>query len=254
MPAITNTSTYSRMDGSMPLLTMWGTACATSASVPNGASTVDDAVNLGWTFTVTSVVTASVPSEPIRSWVRSYPLEHLTNLPPVRSTPAVGQHHLQPEHVVAGHAVAHGAHATRIGGDVPAEGAALLAGGDRVDEPERGQLGVELLERHAGLHHCDLVLGVDLSDPLHAVEGEEKPVGHRDGGARESGAAATGDDRHAVLVCDLQDLGDLARGAGQDEGQRDHGHELQGLVVGVVAVHRRAGHDVALTHGLAQLF
>ena len=71
MPVITMTSTYSRMDGSMPLFTMWGTACATSASVPKGASTVDDAVNRGWTFTVTSVVMASVPSEPISSWVRS---------------------------------------------------------------------------------------------------------------------------------------------------------------------------------------
>ena len=47
MPAITIVSTYSRMDGLIPLLTMWGTACATSASVPNGASTVDDAVKRG---------------------------------------------------------------------------------------------------------------------------------------------------------------------------------------------------------------
>ena len=65
---------------------MWGTAWATSARVAKGASTVDDAVNRGWSLTVTSVVMASVPSEPMSSWVRSYPLEHLTNFPPVRST------------------------------------------------------------------------------------------------------------------------------------------------------------------------
>ena len=55
----------------MPLLTMWGTACATWASVAKGARTVDDAVKRGWTFTVTSVVMARVPSEPMSSWVRS---------------------------------------------------------------------------------------------------------------------------------------------------------------------------------------
>ena len=71
MPPITITSTYSRMDGLMPLFTMWGTAWATSARVAKGASTVDDAVNRGWSLTVTSVVMASVPSEPMSSWVRS---------------------------------------------------------------------------------------------------------------------------------------------------------------------------------------
>ncbi len=71
MPPITSTSTYSRMDGLMPLCTMCGTAWATSDNVAKGASTVDDAVNLGWSFTVTSVVMAKVPSDPMSSWVRS---------------------------------------------------------------------------------------------------------------------------------------------------------------------------------------
>ena len=55
----------------MPLCTMCGTAWATSARVAKGASTVDDAVNRGSSFTVTSVVMARVPSEPMSSWVRS---------------------------------------------------------------------------------------------------------------------------------------------------------------------------------------
>ena len=50
---------------------MWGTARATSARVAKGARTVDDAVKRGWTLTVTSVVMARVPSEPMSSWVRS---------------------------------------------------------------------------------------------------------------------------------------------------------------------------------------
>ena len=62
---------YSRIDGLMPLCTMCGTACATSDRVANGARTVDVAVNRGWSFTVTSVVMARVPSEPISSCVRS---------------------------------------------------------------------------------------------------------------------------------------------------------------------------------------
>ena len=70
----------------MPLCTMCGTARATSDNVAKGASTVDVAVKRGWSLTVTSVVMASVPSEPMSSCVRSYPLEHFTNLPPVRMT------------------------------------------------------------------------------------------------------------------------------------------------------------------------
>ena len=71
MLLITRASAYSRMVGSMPLATMRGTACVTSASVANGASTVAVSVSRGCTLTVTSVVTASVPSDPMSSWVRS---------------------------------------------------------------------------------------------------------------------------------------------------------------------------------------
>ena len=54
-----------------PLATIRGTACVTSARVANGTSTVVDSVMRGCTLTVTSVVTARVPSEPTRSCVRS---------------------------------------------------------------------------------------------------------------------------------------------------------------------------------------
>ena len=86
-----------------------------------------------------------------------------------------------------------------------------------VDEAQRGQLAVELLERHARLHHGDLVLGVDLENPLHAVEGEQDAVGDGNGGAGEPGAAAPGHHRDAVLAGQLQDLGHLAGRPRQDE-------------------------------------
>ncbi len=50
---------------------MRGTAWVTSARVANGTRTVAESVGRGCTFTVTSVVTARVPSEPMSSWVRS---------------------------------------------------------------------------------------------------------------------------------------------------------------------------------------
>ena len=56
-----------------------------------------------------------------------------------------------------------------------------------------------------------------------------------------------------MLACDLEDLGHLVRRAGQHEDEGDHGHGRERLVVGVVGVHGRTGHDVALADGLAQL-
>ncbi len=54
-----------------PLATIRGTAWVTSARVAKGTSTVVVSVGRGCTLTVISVVTASVPSEPMSSCVRS---------------------------------------------------------------------------------------------------------------------------------------------------------------------------------------
>ena len=178
----------------------------------------------------------------------------LHELPAGAQHPAVGQDDLEPEDVVAGHAVADGAHAAGVGPDVAAERGALLAGGHRIGQAERQELRVELFEGHARLDDGDLVLGVDLADAVHPVEGQQDAVGHGHGGAREPGAAAAGDDGHPVFGGQAQHLGDLVRRARQYEGQRDHGRDGQGLVVGVVGVDGLADADVALAHGLAQLF
>ena len=59
------------MSGATPLATTWGTDRAISSSVANGASRVAVCWSRGSSLTVTSVITASVPSDPIKSCVRS---------------------------------------------------------------------------------------------------------------------------------------------------------------------------------------
>ncbi len=155
--------------------------------------------------------------------------------------------------MVPGHAVADGTHATGVGADVPAQRRRLFAGRHRVDETQGSQLLVELLEGDPGLDHGDLVLGVDLADVVHPVEGQQDAVAHRDGGPGEPGPAAPGDHGHALLVGAAQDLDDLIGRTGQDQGQRRLGRGAERLVVGVVGVHGVAGHDVAVADRLAQL-
>ena len=71
MPPIVSTSMYSTMSGPMPLATTRGTACITSSSVRNGARTVAWCAGRGYSRSVASVTSASVPSEPMISCVRS---------------------------------------------------------------------------------------------------------------------------------------------------------------------------------------
>ena len=179
IPPMTDTSMYSRIEGVTPLFTMWGTDCATSPTWRRAPAPWPIRAEHGWTFTVTSVVIGQRPlgaDEQLRQVVAAGALDEL---PAGAQHRAVGEHDFESQHVVAGHPVADGTHAAGVGGDVAPERAALLARGHRVDEPKRRQLGVQLVQRHARLDHGDLVLGVDLADPPHAVEGQQDPVGHR---------------------------------------------------------------------------
>ncbi len=71
MAAMVRMSMYSRISGPTPLATTSGTAAVTSSSVANGASTVAAWARRGWSRRIASVTSASVPSEPMMSWVRS---------------------------------------------------------------------------------------------------------------------------------------------------------------------------------------
>ena len=112
---------------------------------------------------------------------------------------------------------------------------------------------VQLLECHPGLDHGDLVLGVDLSNVVHPLEGHQDAVAYRDGGARQTGPAPPGDHGHPPFICPAQDLDDFPGRSGQHKGERRLGRRAKGLVVGVVVVDGVAGHDVALADRLAQL-
>ena len=64
-------SMYSRIVGMSPEPTMRGMAAATSSSVGKGTRIVAPWVRRGCRRSVASVARASVPSEPMMSWVRS---------------------------------------------------------------------------------------------------------------------------------------------------------------------------------------
>ena len=87
---------------------------------------------------------------------------------------AVGQHHLQAQHVIGGDAVGQGVRAAGVFRDVAADGAGALAGRiGRVEVAVRFDGAGDIEIDHAGLHHRALVLQIDLQDPVHAREGDE---------------------------------------------------------------------------------
>ena len=70
----------------MPACRILPTAAQASASRGNAANAVNCAAGLGISRTVTSVTTPSVPSDPMKSRLRSYPATSLIVRPPRRST------------------------------------------------------------------------------------------------------------------------------------------------------------------------
>ena len=129
--------------------------------------------------------------------------------------------------------------------DVAAEARAVLAGEHRVDEVVCGGHLVELVERDSRLDDRDVILGVDLEDMVHALEGHDDRVGPRDTRAREAGAGAAGRDGHAQLVGESQDRGHLRRRSGPDDTRRPFGRDGECLVVGVVLGDGVADEDLA---------
>jgi hypothetical protein len=120
----------------------------------------------------------------------------LTNFPPV---------------LLACDAVLDRAHAARVRRHVATERRAVLARIHGVDESERRQRGIELVESHAGLHDRDVVLGVDLDDRVHPLECEHDPVRTRRARAREPGARTASRDGDAHLIADPEYGGDIGR-------------------------------------------
>ena len=133
---------------------------------------------------------------------------------------AGAEHGGEAEHLVAGDAVAHRAHAAGVGGHVAAQAGGALAGEHRVHEAVRLERLVELVERDPGLHDGDVVGVVDLEDLGHALERHEDAVGPGDARAGQAGARAAGGDRHAVLGGPREDGRHLVGVGGPHDGER----------------------------------
>ena len=116
---------------------------------------------------------------------------------------AVGQHHGQPQHVVA-----HGAVAHRIGaggaGRRHAAQAGVGAGVDREEQAGVAQMLVQLLARHPGLDRAVEVLGRDPGHPVHLRQVDGDAAAQRRDAAFQRGAGAVGHDRHLVRGADPQ--------------------------------------------------
>ena len=138
-----------------------------------------------------------------------------------RDQRAVGEHRLEPEHVVQRHAVAEAVGAAGVEGDVAADGADRLARRiRRVVQTERDRGGRHVEVDDARLDHGDAVDGIDFEDPGQPVEGDDDAIRVRHGPARQAGAAAARHERNARLGAQADDRDDLLRRLGQHDGPR----------------------------------
>ncbi len=156
---------------------------------------------------------------------------------------AVGEHHLEAQHLVAGHPVAHDVVAAGVGGDHPAE----LAGAARADVDAEHQAGrrrglLRGLQHHAGLGDHRAAVRVDRDDPVHPLQRQRDPAGVRVRGAGDARQPALRHHRHAVRGAQPQRLGHLLPVARAQERERLGGRKA-GPVVAVFLRHLGAGGD-----------
>ena len=165
---------------------------------------------MAWSRTVTSVITASVPSEPIEKAGEVVAGGGLGGAAAGADDAAVGEDGFEGEDVGAGLAVADGGGAGGVGGGHAAEGGV----GAGVDGEEEAVFAGGVFELEAGdacLDGGGEVAGGDLEDLVEAGEIEADAAVDGDDVAFEAGAGAEGDDRDAVGVGDLEHARDLGR-------------------------------------------
>ena len=134
---------------------------------------------------------------------------------------AVGQHRLDPEHVMNGEAVLEAMRAAGVLGDVAADRAHLLARrirrvvvAERRDPPGDVEIGDARLHRHP------LVRDVDIEDAVEAGQGDHEPAGDRQRAARQTGAVAARDERDPGPRAEPHDRLHFRRGRGQHDRRR----------------------------------
>ena len=186
------------------------------------------------------MITASVPSEPTSSPVRSYPAEVFGAFAPVRITLPARKHRLEREHVRTHLPVANRRRAGRVRRGHPAERCV----GSRIDgehQPVGAGGRVECAASRAWLHHGEQVGGLDL-DPVHPAQIEADAACERDHVSLEAGPCAEGGHGDAPLVCELEDARDLQRRGWVDDEIRPAG-SVEGQVGGVQVALGVAGRD-----------
>ena len=174
------------------------TVSAAACTVGKEATRVDGLLWAGISRRIARVTMPSVPSLPTNSFTRDSPATSLIRLPPRVILRSVGQHHVQPEHVVGGDPVLHTAQPAGIGGDVAADRADLVRGRvRRVPESVRGRCRLDLGVEGARLDHRDPGRDVDLDGP-HPLQAEHDTAVDRGRAAGQAAAGPAGDQRHAV--------------------------------------------------------
>ena len=140
--------------------------------------------------------------------------------PPSSTTVSVGEHDLDPGHVVRREPVLEAVRAARVLRDVAADRAHDLARRvGRIEVRRRDSVGDREV-RHARLGHDARVRQVDLEDPPQPREPDQDAVLDGQRAAREPGARAARHPRHLALVARAHDPPDLVGRPGQDRGAR----------------------------------
>ena len=176
---------------------------------------------IGSSRTVISIAMPNIPSLPTKSPTRSGPQGSPCG-EPSRDDRAVGKHDLELDDVVGGDAVLEAVRPAGVLRDVAAHGARRLARGigHVVEAVRRDRLGEPRVD-HAGLDHGAPAHRVHPEDAVHPGERDEHRVGIGHRAAREAGAGAARDERHAGEVQQPDDLAHLRRGSPASRRRRD---------------------------------
>ena len=134
---------------------------------------------------------------------------------------AVGEDDIEREHVIAGHTVLRAAQTSGVGGDVAADRRDADAPGiGRVHEAVSGCRGIELRGDHTRLHPRELLVRIEVEDPVEAGEVEDDGAFEPDSGPGEPGSRAPGDDGGARGVRPGEELLHLGDRGGPEDGPR----------------------------------
>ena len=180
---------------------------ALQAASTDGNGQVPAAIDSGMpeSFSVISVMTPSVPSEPTKSRVEIVTGGGFFRAPRGRNQLAVCQHRLQRQHIVLHRAVTHGVGAGRARRCHAAD-RRIGAGIDRKKQTLVAQIFIELLARYARLNDAIEIFGMYREHAVHVLHVDANAAARRIDLAFERGAGAERNDRHIMLRADAHDL------------------------------------------------